>query len=199
MRVHFGVYDFTVSVPLFTDIGTQIVNLPVGITPVSMLWTPDDPGHSCMETEIAYGPDTNCGNNKAQRNLQVASSPVTFRVQNTLTEDQALIEFVPTFDPPETEWDVLIDPPNVELAADDCPEDIEVLLVPPPHAPPGYAQIVHIAAMIDEVELGGVTVQQTIPEETPTVSEWGMVILVLLLLTGIAIKFGRRETVRTVA
>lgn len=31
--------------------------------------------------------------------------------------------------------------------------------------------------------------------QVPTVSEWGLVVLTLLLLTGIVIKFGRRQAV----
>ncbi|MHC4864329.1 MAG: S8 family serine peptidase [Planctomycetota bacterium] len=161
-RIHFGVHDYAASTPTFYDIGTQVVDLPVGITAVSMNWTPSSSGHMCMKVEIGYHPDTDYSNNKAQRNLTVASSPVWFKVANTLTVHTERIDFEANLeydtDPP---WMVAIDPPYVELGPDDCPAEIRVELIPPYGAKCGD-QIAHIAAKIGDVVLGGVSVLDSV-------------------------------------
>ena len=165
VRVQFGVFDYSVSIPAFHDIGTVIVGeiLSDKDMTVSIPWTPKASGHLCLQVEIGYGSDSDPSNNVAQRNLRVAESPVTFEVRNTLTEEPAEIHFVPTFDPPTSNWTVTITPPAVTLAADDCPVQIEVLLSPLSTATPGSVQQVDVAAMIGDVLLGGVTVEDSVP------------------------------------
>jgi hypothetical protein len=155
--IRFRAYDFSPTIPAFERIGDgeRTLDLLIGVTEVSMVWKPKSSGHRCIQTEIIYAPDTNSSNNTAQRNLEVAASPVSFKVRNTLTEERARIDFVPTFEydanPP---WTVQIAPCYVELAADDPPQDVNVLLIPPPGgAAPGSTQIVHVAAMIGDVLL----------------------------------------------
>jgi hypothetical protein len=165
VRVQFGVFDYSVSIPAFYDIGTVIVPeiLDDHEMTVPIPWTPRASGHLCLQVEIGYGPDTDPSNNVAQRNLRVAESPVIFEVRNTLTEEPAEIHFVPTFDPPTSDWTVTITPPTVTLAADDCPVQVEVLLTPLPTATPGSVQQVDVAAMIGDILLGGVTVEDSVP------------------------------------
>lgn len=162
VRVNFGDSKLSPTIVAFHDIGTRIVDLPPGDTDVSMDWTPKHKGHRCLLVEIGYGPDTAYYNNKALRNYQVAESPVTFEVRNILTEDVARIDFEWTFEyDHEPPWTVVIDPCDVELAADDCPEEVEVELIPPESAEPGETQIVHVEAKIGDVSLGGISVQDT--------------------------------------
>lgn len=162
--VVFTVTNFSASTPSLSQIGT--VRVP-RINPgqkrvVSIPWTPTA-ATVCFEVQISYGLDTDYGNNIAQRNVAVAESPVTFEVRNTLTEEPREIRLVPTLDPPTSDWTVTITPPSITLAADDCPAEIEVLLDPLPSAPSGSMQRVDIAAMIDDVELGGVSVEAFAP------------------------------------
>lgn len=164
-RVQFGVFDYAAAIPAFAQIGTVIVPelLDGAETTVVIPWTPAARGHLCLQVEIGYGPDTDPSNNVAQRNLDVARSPVVFEVRNTLTEEPAEIRFVPTLDPPTNEWTVTITPESVVLAADDCPVEVEVLLEPLPGAAPGSVQRVHVAATIGDALLGGVTVEHSVP------------------------------------
>ena len=163
-QIHFGIHVFSVSPTSFQDIGTKIVTLPVGTTTVSTQWIPAHAGHQCMIVEIGYGLDKDFSNNKVQRNLDVTRSPITFQVRNTLNMYPAKIWFVPTFQKPGTNWEVKINPPSVTLAADDCPVEIEVLMIPPAEASPGDWQIANIAALLEDIEseeiieLGGVSV-----------------------------------------
>lgn len=163
VRIHFGVHDYSASTPNFDDIGTVVMDVHPGETRVPITWIPRQSGHLCLKVEIGYGFDADGSNNKVQRNLQVAKSPVTFRVQNTLTEGPALITFQPTLDPPTTDWEVTITPPSVTLAADDCPVEVSVLLTPKSGASPGSRQQVHVAARIGDTLLGGVTVEASVP------------------------------------
>jgi hypothetical protein len=165
VRVQFGIFDYSAAIPAFADIGTVLVPeiLNGEERTVAIPWTPGASGHLCLQVEIGYGPDTDPSNNLAQRNLAVAQSPVTFEVRNTLTEEQAEIRFVPTFNPPTSDWTVTITPTSVMLAADDCPVQVEVLLTPLATAAPGSVQRVDVAAMIGEVLLGGVTVEDSVP------------------------------------
>ncbi len=166
-RISFGVHDYTASTYTFYDIGTRIVDLPVGTTPVSITWTPVSAGHMCLRTEIGYGPDTDYTNNTTQKNINVSNSPVYFEIRNTMTEDHAMIVFeaeviydgpgTPTYD---------IDPPEIEMAAEDCPEMIEVNMEIPPDAEPGTVMRLNIAAVIMGDTLGGVTITKTVEDST---------------------------------
>lgn len=162
--IQFGIHDYSASASAaFSDIGTRTVDVPPGDHEFEIHWTPKAPGHLCLKVEIGYGPDTDYSNNTAQRNLEFAKSPVVFQVQNTLTEGAREIRFVPTLDPPSDDWTVKITPASVVLSADDCPANIEVLLEPRPTAAAGAHQRVHVAALIGDVQLGGVTVEASVP------------------------------------
>lgn len=197
VRVNFGIHDFSASAYAFHDVGTRIVDLPVGVTPVTLDWTPQDPGHKCVQIELAGSTDTDLSNNRAQRNLDVAQSPVAFKVQNTLTESAAVIEFTWEFaevtNPP---WGVQISPSSVTLAADDCPADVEVLLIPPPSGPAGFKQTVHVAARIGGELLGGVSVEDTSPvsESVPAMSQLGALLTFALLVLAGAVILVRGRT-----
>lgn len=162
VRVHFGIHDFSASIPNFYDIGTAVTDVANEATvTVQMDWTPKSSGHQCLVAEIGYGADSNFANNKAQRNLQIAQSPVCFQVRNTLIEGTAAIEFVPEFENPTQGWTVMINPTEVFLNSFQCPAIVEVLMVPPPGAAPGLTNRVHITAMIGTNVLGGVTVEDS--------------------------------------
>jgi len=163
-QIHFGIHVFSAATPVFHDIGTVVANLPVGNTPISINWTPQDPGHQCARVEIGYSPDVDYSNNQAQRNLMVASSPVNFTIQNTVTEGPALIHFVTSFAKPDTHWTVVFKPESTyTLSASDCPRTVSVELRP--HgAAVGDTQIVHVGAVVETffgpVTIGGISVLQ---------------------------------------
>lgn len=218
-RVHFGVYVFSASPPAFQDIGTQIVDLPLGVTAVEMGWTPAHESHQCMIVEIGYGADTDYTNNTAQRNLRVARaggggglsvagahvgkdlvpSPVSFWVHNTHSDALELIVFQPTIEVPTVPpWGVQITPPYVWLAGGDCPVEVEILLIPPDPVPPEFTQTVHVAATIGADTLGGVSVQYTTPPKAPTLTVSGLAFLTLLLLMAgmLVLRLASRRSLR---
>lgn len=160
VKVHFGVHVFSASIPTFFDIGTRILDLPSGLTPVSIAWIPQKSEHQCLYAEIGYGNDTNYSNNVAQRNITVTQSPVTFQVRNTVSIAPQLITFDVVIADPL--WSVSIDPPTVTLGADDCPVDVVVLPYPPLPYPDGASTMIHIAAQTpDGCVLGGVSILAT--------------------------------------
>ncbi len=167
-RIHFGVHEYAATTPTFHDIGTVVVpNLPVGVTPVTMNWTPANVGHQCLKVEIGYGPDTDYSNNKVSRNINVAMSPVSFKIQNTLSDYPEVIRFETEFEYPESGWTVTVDPSQITLDGSDCPEEIWVLLATDSaEVPVSDTQIVHVAAVVStvfgDVVLGGVSVFETV-------------------------------------
>jgi len=160
VHVHFGVHVYSASTTTFHDLGSRKMTLVNGeIQSTSINWTPQESGHQCMHVEIGYGPDTNYGNNKCHRNLGVTQSPVYFTVQNTATDGPALVTFETSFETPrDPQWSVNIVPSSQVLAPEDCPAEIEVHMFPPPGVTMGDSQIVHIRAMADTVEIGGVSI-----------------------------------------
>ncbi len=197
-RIHFGVHVFSASTPTFQNIATEIVNLPVGTTTVTTQWVPTHVSHQCLKVEIGYGPDTNPSNNEAQRNITVTQSPITFQVQNTYSDAPGLIRFVPTLQDTSKHWNVAIRPPSVTLAAEQCPVDIEVEMIPPGDAVVGDSQIVHIAAVIEDIEtgelitLGGVSVLDRV-QSKPLLPGWLCALIIALLLIAGAAFFIRRQ------
>ncbi len=171
-RVHFGILDFNATIPAttvpeFDDVGTVVTDIPVtgpgkpNAVTFSVPWTPLRAGHQCAKVEIGYGNDVNYANNIAQRNLTVASSPVTVKVANHLTELPGLIEFEVTVDDPPSQWLVDIDPPNVLLAAGDCSVDVRVLAVPANALPAEGTETIHIGTRIGNQVMGGVSIIAT--------------------------------------
>ena len=212
VRVHFGVHDFSASANAFSDIGTRIVDVPNdgSVHAVTMAWTPKSDGHHCLQVELAYGNDTDNGNNKAQRNIRVAEEggrsgngiygPVHFRVQNTYTDGPATIVFASTFEyetvPP---WEAVIDPLVVEnVTANHCPTDVTVELIAPKGVTPEAHQTLHVAAQIDLgggeiVDLGGISV--VAPSRIPAVTQWGLIVMALLVLAAGTMVLRRRRMV----
>jgi subtilisin family serine protease len=168
VTVNLGIHDLSGAIPAFyhADIHYFQAIEPGATWDRTLTWfVPEGiEGHFCAEVEIGYGADTDFSNNKARRNFDIARSPVYFDVQNILTEEPATIYFVPTFENPDPGWDLEITPPNVTLAADDCPVEIEVELTPPPDALPGSEQTAHITTMINNIPVGGVSVYKKIPQ-----------------------------------
>ncbi|MEZ5359255.1 MAG: S8 family serine peptidase [Candidatus Zixiibacteriota bacterium] len=165
-RIHFGVHDYAAATYTFYDIGTQVVNLPVGTTPVSINWVPQSAGHMCLKTEIGYCPDTDYSNNSTQRNINVSNSPVYFQVRNTKTEGPAIIEFHETMTLEGTDSGFYtIDPPYVELGADDCPVDVRIDMELPVDAAPGARMTLDVAAVIEGDTIGGITVYKEMEED----------------------------------
>ncbi len=171
VNVHFGVHNYSASPTAFYDIGQVVVDIPVGVTTVSIVWVPQAGSHQCMKIEIGYGCDSNFSNNTAQRNLTVGNSPVKFEVRNILTDGPEEIFFDVILD--DSTWDYTIEPESVVLAAEDCPAEITIELIPPAGLPPGTENRMHVAAVMagaagNVVELGGVTVLQRVPGENCT-------------------------------
>lgn len=215
VRIHFGIYRTSAGQPAFEAIGTKIVDIPTAATvPVSVNWTPSEYGGlgvleetdhrvviPCVHVDIAYGADSDYSNNSARKCMEIRGlldpeeAIVTgFEARNPLSEEAALIEFEPSFEfPVIPPWTVDVSPPNVTLGADDCPQDIDVLLSPPPGAGPGATQIVHVAAKIGSVEVGGVSVQGTILQSIPSISRWGLVVLMLIIVTAAIVLIRHRQ------
>lgn len=83
LRVNFGVYIFAAGNNQFFHIGTQQVVVPANSTlTVPQPWTPAASDHQCAQVSIDYGLDSNFDNNVTQRNLQVAPSKFSMRVEN---------------------------------------------------------------------------------------------------------------------
>lgn len=163
VRVNFGDARLTPSIVAFHNIGTRIVDLPPGTSEVTMQWTPQNPNHRCMWVEIGYGPDTNYRSNYALHNYTVATSAATFEVRNTLTEDTSLIEFETSWEyPNDPPWTVELSPPDISMSAYDCPDDIDVVITPPPDADCGEKQMVHVTAKIADTVLGGVSIEYVV-------------------------------------
>lgn len=159
VRVQFGVHVYSASPVKYHDIGTRIVTVPAGQTiPVMIEWLPVDASHQCLQVELGYGQDTDCSNNRANRNLSVANSPIQFQVQNTLTAAPAHIALsVACTDGDWNGWDVRLTPSTIVLAGCDPPVDVTALAIPPLGAPAGSGIKVQIAAKIGTQVLGGVS------------------------------------------
>lgn len=160
IRVHFGTHVLSSSVPAFHDIGTFVIpSLADGQTlEVSVPWRPFASGHQCLYAEIAYGSDVNYCNNIAQRNIEVAQSPVAFQVRQLFPGGSKRIEFRTNIDAQRTGWAVAFSHPDLELGPDDCPVMVEALPLPPRGTRNGERALIHIEAVTDGRSLGGVSI-----------------------------------------
>lgn len=161
--VQFGVHEYAAANPTFHDIGSVVVTLDPGMNTVTLGgWVPAAASHQCLKVAIGYCADPDGSNNLAQRNLNVAKSPVTFQVRNTLTLAPATIHFeVAAADPG---WTVEITPPELVLAGDECPVEVVVLPIPAPGTPAGATTRIDIGAWIGDVLLGGVSILATMKD-----------------------------------
>jgi len=156
VRVKFGVNVWSAGTPEFHDIGTRIVDLPVGDSAVSITWVPDAAEHQCLKVELGYGPDSDHTNNIAKRNLHTVDASFEAKVWNALSAEPSLITF--DVDGP---WDVDLQPPDLVLAGEDCPANVQVTPIPPDGTPHGTTRTMDVTAMIGETVLGGFAVRAT--------------------------------------
>jgi serine protease AprX len=177
-RIHFGIHVYSVATPTFHDIGTLTVTIPPGTSTHSFPWTPLASNHQCAKVEIGYGPDTDYSNNTANRNLSVQASPVFFTIQNTLTEESAVVRLVAAMGTNTlggTNWAFELEPRQIRLSANDCPAQARAELFPGAGTRPGERQTLHVAAIIDTPFgpqlVGGVTIEAINPEAPQIVSQ----------------------------
>ncbi len=163
VRVEFGVYIFSTINPTFYHLGTIIIPiLPATSTPVSVTltgWIPTSDTHQCMKVEIGYGLDDNPLNNIAQRNLNVTSSPVRFRVENLVRCDPtpAQIRFEVRNQTPGSRWTTQLTPPELLLAGG-AAAHVTALPVPPLDLPDGAEELIHVGSFAGQQLLGGVSI-----------------------------------------
>ena len=192
-RVNFGVNVFSAATPTFYDIGTKIIDVPPNSSvPVSIQWTPAAESHQCVKVEIGYGPDMDYTNNVAQRNVTVQSSPATFQVKNTHSVQPEIIQLVPTLEVPTQGWQVILNPNQVTLGAENCPVNVDVELIPPPGTPTGTVGTVHVAAQVQTftgpLTLGGVSVQEIVDDPVIVVTTpWVPVVTIALVMVAVVL------------
>ena len=167
--VSFGVYVFAAGNNQFFHIGTQQANIPGNTTvAVNQPWTPAASNHQCVQVSIAYGLDTNFDNNVTQRNLQVAPSVYTMRVENPYPVT-ARFELRPRS--MREGWSCQIEERKFTLDPHrDCPKKIEVTFDAPRGARPGERAVCDIGVFAHpegsekEELIGGVSVQTFVPK-----------------------------------
>lgn len=164
IRVTFGVHNFSAAAPPFIHVGTAVIGalLAGESTTVEVPWIPNCSelsAHQCLKVEIGCDNDLNPLNNKAQRNLDITSSPVYFQAANYAVDGPVTITFLPQWQNPGNGWGVQITPPSVTLAPQDLPPTIEVLPLPPPGTTDGAQELLEIKAQTgDGTCLGGVAI-----------------------------------------
>lgn len=167
--VNFGVYIFAVGNNLFFHIGTKEVEVPGNSTiTVPHPWTPESADHQCVQVSIDYGLDTNFDNNVTQRNLQVAPSNFTMRVENPFPVPA---EFVVRPSSQREGWDCRVDEPKFTLHPYlDPPKIVQITFHAPKDAKPGERADCDVAVFARPKgaaklnEIGGVTVQTFVPK-----------------------------------
>lgn len=164
IRVVFGVHNFSASAPPFIHVGTTVIGslLPGATATVTLPWIPNCEtlsAHQCLKVEIGCDNDENPLNNKAQRNLDVTSSPAYFQAANYVRNEPVTITFEAEWENPGNGWTVVITPPSVILAPEDLPRTIEVLPIPPPGTADGTQELLQITSRAaDGTCLGGVAI-----------------------------------------
>jgi len=174
--VSFGVYVFGVGTNRFEEIGTVPWTIHSGDTdPVSIVWTPEDATHQCIQVHIQYGYDTEYRNNITQRNLDIAASTYNVRVENPYMTP-ARFHVIATSD--FQDWPCVADPPDFQIEGpEDCPRDVRVQFHPPRDARPPAKASCNVAVYAaragarDSVLIGGVTVETYVPVLCPMVGE----------------------------
>jgi hypothetical protein len=172
--VNFGVYVFAAGNNQFFHIGTKEENIPANSTViVSHPWTPSASDHQCIQVSIDYGLDTNFDNNVTQRNLVVAPSEYTMRVENPFPAE-AIFQV-------ETRskrhgWECKAREPTFRLHPyRDRPRAVQITFDGPPDAKPGECADCDVAVYGKTVGeervslVGGVTVRTFVPRPCPIV------------------------------
>ncbi|HWO99601.1 MAG TPA: hypothetical protein VNL74_03115 [Methylococcus sp.] len=173
VRISFGFYPFTASIPTFYDLGSQIVDIASDETrEVSIAWTPPDlpPGeiHGCILVTIDYGYDTHFANrsNAAQKNVNVhdTSSPAnfSFRVENTLPAKATIRLRVENQLP---DWDIKLSENRFVSDVHDCARLIHAVVTPTASPPKLREAVFFVTAQAapfgteDFVDIGGVALK----------------------------------------
>lgn len=178
IKVNFGVYVFAVGNNQFFHVGTQQVTIPAGSTvAVNQPWTPAAANHQCVQISIDFGLDTNFGNNVTQRNLNVAPSVFTVRVENPFMVP-ARFQIKAVSD--QKGWMCRVSKDSFTIdPMQDCPQEVRVVFNAPRGTRPGERANCDVAVYglpegAKEPRLiGGVTVQTFVPRPCRTV---GMVL-----------------------
>jgi len=196
VRVSFGFYPFTAGVPAFYDIGSKVVDLPVGADQVvSIAWTPPPmpagEDHGCILVTLDYGLDSRFAgrSNAAQKNVRVAqtSSPATFtfRVENPLPEP-AVIDLEVTTD--AKAWGLKLSQTSFAMDTYTCPQVVTAVANPPSGAKKGEHATFFVTAFAtpfgrdDRVEVGGVALRAEVAKTTRSWSRWLLVLVTLLAI-----------------
>lgn len=166
--VSFGVYNFGAGTNRYHEIGTQTVDISAGgSATVPQSWTISEAGHRCLQVTIHYGLDSKYGNNRTQRNLDIAASKYDLRVENPYMAP-ARFHVVAASERPE--WPCSANPSVFDLGGpDDCPKNVEVIFRAPRTAPPGARANCNVSVFatrpgqLDSTLIGGVTVQTFVP------------------------------------
>ncbi|MEK7314978.1 MAG: S8 family serine peptidase, partial [Candidatus Eisenbacteria bacterium] len=174
--VSFGVYNFGAGTNRFHEIGTQTVDVAAGV-PATVLqtWTIGESGHRCLQITIHYGFDTKYGDNRTQRNLDIAASRYELRVENPYMTP-ARFHVVAASERPG--WPCTADPPVFDIGgSEDCPKRVEINFRAPREAAPGARANCNVsvfatrAGNTDSTLIGGVTVQTFVPRPCRLIGE----------------------------
>lgn len=170
--VNFGVYVFGAGNNQFFHVGTQQVTVPAATTvTVSQPWTPASSGHQCAQIAIDFGFDSNFDNNVTQRNLAVAPSLYTVRVENPFP---VTARFEVRAKSKRDAWACKVSETRFALHPyRDCPKEIEVTFDAPRDARAGERADCEIGIFATPLEgegagkerlIGGVTVRTFVPK-----------------------------------
>ncbi|MCL5998485.1 MAG: S8 family serine peptidase [Chloroflexi bacterium] len=182
VRVTFGFYAFSASIPKFHEIGAVLVpTVPAGKSlEVGLDWVPPilptGQEHGCIVVTIDYGLDGDFANmsNFAQKNVQVkaSSSPATFmfNLENPLPTT-ARLDLEVTADPSTkadlSTWYIeLTDVTMVPLGR--CGRKIQATVLPPEGTPSGTEALFYVTAIasgegFEKKEVGGVALKVVVP------------------------------------
>jgi len=167
--VNFGVYVFAVGNNQFFHVGTVQVTIPPNTTvPVSVPWTPASSDHQCAQVNIQFGFDTDYTNNVTQRNLQVAPSIYTVRIENPFMVP-AKFELRPKSN--RDGWQCKLNETTFELDPfEDCPRNVRVTFNAPAGTKAGEHATCDLAVYAtprgeERAQLiGGVTMETYVPK-----------------------------------
>jgi subtilisin family serine protease len=169
--VNFGVYTFGAGNNQFFHVGTQQVTVPAGATvTVNQPWTPASSGHQCAQVEIDFGFDSNFDNNVTQRNLAVAPSLYTVRIENPFPVPA---KFEVRAKSKRDAWTCKVSETRFTLHPyRDCPKEIEVAFDAPRDAREGDRADCDVGIFATPLTgndsrerlIGGVTVRTFVPK-----------------------------------
>jgi serine protease AprX len=170
--VRLGFYGFSNSIAYYP---ACTVLAPAGLAPgrcttVECPWTPLFAGHHCVTGEAVYPCDTNGGNNRQQRNLDIqqAHSPAAFSMDVVNpTGDDLDVQILTDFDPKCGGWSFSESQSGFPLGAAVCPVPVAFSLTPLAGTVGSCRVVVHVDGTRQDgthVDLGGGTLLGTVPE-----------------------------------